>query len=137
MTPAEIRTAADNWLSARWPTVVARQTTYASNHNGRYWQGLVTHSNIPVDAVDTLADLLNNHPTDQNVNWNQAIPGLPTNWPIAIVMDAYDGPDGTGFVGRVFVFITELGKVFTRSQNVGPETWRTEGWHAMPPPPTI
>lgn len=130
-TPSEIRDTADAWLAARWPTILNRQATYASNHNGRYWQGLITHTTIPVDAIDALADQLNNHPTDQNVSWNQAIPGLPVNWPIAIVMDVYDGPDGTGFCGTVYVYITQLSRLFSRSQNVGSETWRTRPWHEI------
>ena len=137
MTPAEIRQAADNWLSARWPTVVNRQNTYASNHNGRYWQGLITHGTIPIDAIESLADRLDEHPTDQSTTWNQAITGLPANWPCALQMHVYDGPDGTGFVGTVWIYVTQLGKLFARCQNVGPETYRTEPWHEiipMPPP---
>lgn len=132
LTPQEIRDAVDTWLAARWPTVVSRETTYASNHNGNYWQGLITHTNIPADDIAALADLLDNHPTDQLVSWNQAIPGLPTQWPMALVMDVYDGPLGKGYCGTIYIYITQLGRLYSRSQNVGPETWRTQSWHALP-----
>ena len=132
-TLQEIKDTADAWLLARWPTIQTRQTNYAGNHGGRYWQGLRTHSVIPTDAIDAPADLLDTHPTDQNESWNDAIPGLPANWPIAFVMNVYNGPQGWGYVAHVFVYVSQLDRTYTRSQNVGSETWRTQGWHEVVP----
>lgn len=132
MTLAEIRDAADTWLAARWPTVQARQTTYASNHSGRYWQGLKSHANFPTDAIASLADNLDSHPTDQAETWNDAISGLPANWPCALVMDVYNGPQGWGYVATVYVYVSQLDRVYSRSQNVGPESERTIPWHEVP-----
>jgi len=130
-TLTEVRDIADAWLAARWPTVQTRQETYASNHNGRYWQGLRSHSSIPIDAIDSFADLLDSHPTDQVSSWNDALPGLPTNWPVLFVMDVYDGPQGMGYVGSVYVYHTNTDRTYSRSRNEGPETWRTVAWHQV------
>lgn len=130
-TLQEIRDTADAWLAARWPTVQNRQALYASNHSGRFWQGLVTHSNFPTDAIESLADRLDDHPTDQPETWNNAINNLPTNWPLALTMDVYNGPQGWGYVASVYVYVSQLDKVFSRSQNVGAEVWRTQAWHEV------
>lgn len=132
-TLAEIRDIADGWLAARWPTVVNRQATYAANHSGRYWQGLRSHSNFPIDAIESLADQLDNHPTDQPETWHDAINNLPVNWPCALVMDVYQGPQGWGYCASVYVYVSQLSRIYSRSQNVGPETWRTRPWHEVLP----
>jgi hypothetical protein len=136
-TLQEIKDIADSWLAARWPTVQSRQATYASNHGGRFFQGLRTHGTFPTDAVAALADLLDSHPTDQAETWNDAIAGLPANWPIALVMDVYNGPEGWGYVGHVFVYVSQLDRIYTRSQNVGSETWRTSPWREVTLNPII
>jgi hypothetical protein len=132
-TLAEIRDGADAWLAARWPTVLNRQAAYAANHGGRYWQGLLTHGTIPIDAVESLADRLNEHPTDQPESWHDAIAGLPVNWPCALVMDVYQGPQGWGYCATVYVYVSQLSRIYSRSQNVGPEQHRTVGWHEVIP----
>lgn len=132
-TLAQIRDAADTWLAARWPTVQARQATYAANHNGRYFQGRITHGLVPVDSVDSAADRLSDHPTDQPESWSNAIAGLPVNWPLALVMDVYRGPEGWGYCATVYVRVSANGKTYTRSQNVGSESWRTKGWTEVVP----
>jgi hypothetical protein len=128
-TLQEVKDTVDAWLAARWPTIQNRQSIYASNHGGRYFQGLRTHSNFPIDAIETTADLLNSHPTDQAETWLDAIPTIPSQWPCAFLMDVYNGPQGWGYVGSVYVYVSQLDRIYTRSQNVGPETHRTVGWH--------
>lgn len=128
-TLQEVKDIVDAWLAARWPTIQNRQAIYASNHNGRYFQGLRTHSNFPIDAIEVTADLLNAHPTDQPETWLDAFPTIPTEWPCAFLMDVYNGPSGWGYVGGVYVYVSQLDRIYTRSQNVGPESWRTVGWH--------
>lgn len=129
MTLLQIRDYVDAWLVARWPTVVARQQNYFAN-KGRYWQGLKTHTIEPsheTNVVERLADRLDQSPTDQFENWRNVFPewdgeGLPA----AFQVDVYDGPDGKGWVLTVWVRIR--GTVYTRAQNVGPQSYRTYGW---------
>lgn len=136
-TLQEVRDTVDAWLAARWPTLQARQDVYASNHGGRYFQGLRTHSNFPVDAIEVTADLLATHPTDQSETWLDAVPSIPTAWPCAFKMDVYNGPSGWGYVGSVYVYVSQLDRIYTRSQNVGSETFRTVGWRELPVVPLI
>jgi hypothetical protein len=130
----QVRTAIDDWLAARWPAVQSRQATYASNHGGAYWQGLV--SCVPAPAHTTNADgsVVPNRfdvkPADMTATWADVMP----EWvgqlaPAAIWMDAYDGPLGTGYVASVRA--TFNGVTWQRSQNVGPETWRTQPWQQV------
>lgn len=46
--------------------------------------------------------------------------------PAAMVIDVYDGPQGKGWQATVFVRV--LGTVYSRTQQVGPETWRNRAW---------
>lgn len=132
-TLAQVRTRVDDWLTARWPTVQNRQDAYFQAHD-RYWQGLRTHAITPnhttASFADSISDLLANHPTDQEDDWldflseieNVAIPAI-------FVMDVYDGPEGQGYVGHVYA--AHNGTVYHRAQNVGPESYRTQGWHEL------
>lgn len=129
MTPAEARTKINNWLTARWPTVVARQDAHFALY-GRYFQGLITHTALPADGEDALPDLLNRAPHYQTETWLvfNALTALPI--PCAVTIDAYHGPQGQGWVATVRGRLN--GITWERSQNVGPETWRTESWHQVP-----
>jgi hypothetical protein len=127
-TLAQIRDAVDARLANLWPAIQTRQATYAANHNGRYWQGLRTHSVNPAEGNTVLPNIGTTCPTDQ--------PGEP--WPLSIrqtpiemaaVIDVYDGPLGVGYQANVFVAV--LGNVYTRTAQVGPETWRTQGWRQL------
>jgi hypothetical protein len=134
-TLAQVRDAVDTWLAGKWPTVQARQTTYFGNH-GRYWQGLVTHLPVPAhtSSVDgsTAPNRLALKPTDIAQSWLDVLPEWLTElMPAAVWIDAYDGPDGKGYVASVKA--THNGNTWMRSQNVGPETWRTIGWHQVVP----
>ena len=132
-TLANVRDRVDNWLvNTVWPVIVTRQETYQATH-GTYWQGLVTHSippdHVTADYADTVPDMLDGQPHDQPVSWTAFIPELNTSLPAAFVIDVYDGPDGQGYVGSVFVRYN--GTLYSRRQNHGPETWRTEAWHVV------
>src|SRR5438046_6085191 len=133
-TLAQARTTVDNWLAARWPTVTGRQQTYYDNHSGHYWQGLVTHTDIPFYNAtgdgDSIGDKLTSTPTDQLYNWNDIFPEFSgTQIPCALWFDVYDGPLGKGYVGNIEVNYS--GIIYTRSQNVGPESGRTDAWHVV------
>lgn len=125
MTAAEIRAAVDTRLANLWATIQTRQETYAGAHNGRYWQGLRTHSITPTDGVTALPDVGTACPTDQlGQPWPLSI--RQTQMEMALRMDVYDGPAGVGY--QATVFVTIVGQTWMRSAQVGPETWRTHGW---------
>lgn len=134
----QIRTKVDNWLANKWPTIVARQQNYFTN-TGRYWQGLRSHAVCPAhtggaDTGDTAPDRLDDQPDDQGAfsAWSNVFPEWVSELlPACIWIDVYDSPQGKGWVGNVEV--TYDGTVYRRSQNVGPESHRTQGWHQVPP----
>lgn len=130
-TLAQIRTAVDTKLAQLWPGVQAKQDAYAAAHDGRYWQGLITASTIPADGTTVTPDVGNATPTDQPDPWPAALVNSPL--PMAIQMDVYDGPLGAGYVATCYVRV--LGNLYVRSQNVGPETWRTAPWTQITPRP--
>lgn len=134
-TLAQVRNAVDARLATLWTgQVIPRQTAYAGNHGGRFWQGLVTFTisalpNNPNDANPTLLEVtpvLNTHPTDQAFTWIDAGINLEATIPMALQMDVYDGPLGKGYVGTVWGKWN--GNLYSRSQQVGPETFRTLPW---------
>jgi hypothetical protein len=130
---AQLRTRVDAWLADKWPTVVARQQNFFANR-GRYWQGLKTHTIDPAHTNstegDSIPDQLNANPTDQFENWSTVFP----EWdgvaiPCAVQCDVYDGPEGKGWVATIWIRFN--GTLYSRSQNVGPESHRTEAWHVV------
>lgn len=123
-TLAQIRTAVDNRLAALWPTIQAKQDNYFATHN-KYWQGLRTHSVIPSEGNTSLPDIGSACPPQQpGQPWPDAV--LNTALEMALWIDVYDGPQGTGYQATVVVSV--LGNLYTRTAQVGPETWRTSGW---------
>lgn len=130
---AQIRTAVDARLTALWSTVTAAQDMYAAGHNGRYWQGLRSASTIPSEGNESLPDIGTRCPTDQiGVPWPAAIRNAVQ--PMAVASDVYDSPLGTGYV--ITVWVRVLGTLYARSQNVGPEQFRTQAWHVVDEVPT-
>lgn len=126
-TLAQIRTKVDNWLTARWPTLVNLQETYFTNH-GRYFQGLITHTTEPADDIDSPPNRLLVKPTDQIEHWGD-FTTLPATMPAALVIDVYNGPHGSGWQATVFVRV--LDNVYMRTQQVGAETWRNSTWRQV------
>jgi len=126
-TPAEIRAAIDARLAQLWPVVQTKEANYLAAH-GHYWQGLRTHRfTLPADGALVTPDIGALTPTDQPDPWPSAITTI--NLEMALVIDVYDGPLGDGYVASVWVMIG--GRVWMRSAQVGPETWRVEGWHEV------
>lgn len=124
-TPQAIRNTVDAKLATLWSAIQTKQDTYAANHNGRFWQGLRTASTHPADGVASLPDIGLRCPTDQLGDpWPAAIRNNPLE--MAIQIDVYDGPLGTGYQATVWVSI--VGRTWTRTAQVGPETWRASGW---------
>lgn len=121
---AQIRTDVDSWLTAHWPAFQAKQATFFGNR-GRYWQGLVTHSAPPADGGLTAPDQAAAKPYYEVASWADQS-WLDPTMEFALACDAYDGPLGQGYVAHCYV--TVAGTTYHRAQNVGPETWRTQGW---------
>jgi hypothetical protein len=120
--------AIDQELVSLWPLVVAKQAQYYGN-NGRFFQGLYTHTTTPTDGNQAEPDRLWAHPTDQGESWlalNIERLGPLQYLPFALWMDAYKAPGGDGFVACVEVVIQ--GRLGRRCQNYGPETQRTHDW---------
>lgn len=131
LTAAQIRQKADDALTPLWNSIRTRQAVYASNHNGRYWQGLRTHTACPADGTEVAPDALTSKPSDIDLNWTQTGLTMPSVLCFTIRVDAYDGPSGRGFTGTAEVTIN--GQVWERTANDGPETWRAHGWRRRDP----
>lgn len=131
-TLAQVRDRVDDWLTARWPTVQARQTAYAAAHNGRYWQGLrcmvAEPNHTTAQFNDATPDRMSSKPTDQAESWMDFLSEINgVAIPAVFIMDAYQAPAGHGYVAHVYA--RHNGTLYHRAQNVGPETFRTQAWH--------
>lgn len=125
LTPAQIRQAVDDRLSQLWTAIQNKEANYAANHGGKFWQGLRTMSFTPADGATALPDIGQTCPTDQpGQPWPNAI--LTTAMEMALQIDVYDGPAGQGY--QATVWVTIAGNTWTRTAQVGPEDWRTQGW---------
>lgn len=127
-TPAQIRQAVDDRLTALWNAIQNKQDNYAANHGGKYWQGLRTHSIDPADGTAVLPSIGTACPTDQpGQPWPNAI--LTTPIEMSLQIDCYDGPQGKGYQATVTVTIS--GNTWIRTAQVGPETYRAHGWRQL------
>ena len=129
----QVRNAIDTYVSNRWAVIIARQETYLTN-NGKYWQGLRTHTITPThtNAIDgsSVCDRLTAHPTDQVTSWFDVFPEWITDLLAgAIKVDCYNGPQGKGWTLQVEA--VHNGTRYRRVVNVGPETNRAYGWQAV------
>lgn len=121
-TLTQIRARCDDFLTSRWAALVAAQEAYFQTH-GRYWQGLATHD-LPPDhttaaALDTVADRLATHPTDQSETWLDFLPALQgVSIPAALAIDVYEATQGHGFVATLYVRFN--GTAHSRTQAIGP-----------------
>ena len=132
-TLAQVRNVVDARLADLWTNqILPKQAVYLAAH-GRYWQGIRTTvltllpNNLTADA--TTAEVTpdtSGHPTDQAETWADANINLGATIPMALEIHAYDGPLGKGFVGMVWARVN--GTTYTRAQQSGPETWRTQAW---------
>lgn len=129
----QVRTFVDTRLADLWTNqIVPRQATYFAN-NGKYWQGilvldLASLPNNPSSGSPTVleaAPVLTRKATD-HPSWQTAAVNLGATIPMALQIDAYDGPQGRGYVAQCWVRWN--GVTYTRAQNSGPEGWRTVAW---------
>lgn len=135
-TLASARLKVDNWLTNTWPTITAKQDTYFAN-NGRYWQGLLscTGTNVIPNFTgasdgDAVQDNLASKPYYQAESIADVFPSLVgVSLPAAFECTQYVGPLGKGYV--VTVWVRFNGTIYRRSQNRGPETWRSADWQQL------
>ena len=132
-TLLQVHSRANTWLTARWPVVQARQEDYLAAH-GHYWQGLKTATVEPKHTTAAFADAKQDRlavkPTDHIEAWLDFLAEIDDlAIPAALICDVYDGPLGHGYVATVIAQYN--GTVYSRSQNVGKETWRTLNWHVI------
>ena len=121
--PAGIETQAN----AAFSELEASMATFQSNYlqaNGRYWQGIKTPQVPPKDGQKKSLEK-NIRPSDQAQDWTAA-PGLSLQYPIAMAVHTYLGPQGHGYVLRGEVVIGQ--DTWFRVKNVGPENYRTHDW---------
>jgi len=121
---ATVKTDGDKVGSDLAAAIVSKQAAYLAA-NGRYFQCLSTHSEIPVDGAKTAP--ATDVKTDASVvsYSEQSIP-LPESTSCAVAIDNYNGPSGKGYVIRLTT--NQSGKIYTKRINVGPETYRTHDW---------
>lgn len=105
--------------------VADRQAAYLAT-NGRYFQGIRTHSPVPADGAGAAPDP-SRKPTDQAESWQDAGFALPAAMPAALAVHVYDGPKGKGYTAILEVLVT--GKRLMRAESFGPEAvHRTHAW---------
>lgn len=130
-----VRNAVDAQLVTLWPAVQAAQAAYFAAHR-RFWQGRRTHlADLIYSALvdgSVAGDQLDGHPTDQNETWLDLFPSLAgLSLKAVLRMDVYESPVGHGYQATLRVLYN--GVIYERSQNVGPETFRTAAWHIVTP----
>ncbi len=100
------------------------QSAYKTSNN-RYWQGVDCVSILPADGNEESSNLAVK-PTDQTETWNDESISLASTLPVRLRVDSYDGPQGLGYV--IVGVVIEDTRIYRRSINVGPETYRTQTW---------
>lgn len=124
----EIRDMIDTRLTALWPHIVARQTTFFANR-GKYFQGVVTPAQLPADGEERAPDLAL-HPHDQAQTWANANFNLGATLPMRLALDTYSGPHAAGWIARVWVRVA--GRTWTRARGVGPHADEyTHSWREV------
>jgi hypothetical protein len=124
-TLQQIKDAVDAKLTAIWPTVVAKQNTYFTNH-GQYFQGLlIPRASVPADgnSVAVSASDLSQTPYYQTDSWGSFIAGLPTTLPMTLQCDQYCSVAGFGW--QVTLTVMVLGNTYQR-------VWDSQGTMTLP-----
>ncbi len=125
----EILGQIDTGIESYKPVIANLQNEYFES-NGKYWQGLFTHSSAPTDENFVTPDRLNEKPTDQNSSW-QDIAGdvMPTEMLSRIRIDTYSSPEGHGYI--IVAEKNINGDDYRRMYNVGPATGRSTDWEKV------
>lgn len=140
-----IRKAVDGWLDTHRLDVAMAESAYY-NTNRQYWQGISTHpapadytgkldTSKPISDADVLAATLAapdlKVPTDQpsSDTWFALFPSVVNKLPVTITIDIYDSPSGPGYTFSLSYCVQNV--CSSRTENVGPEQWRSEGWQTI------
>jgi hypothetical protein len=113
------------------PRLASYQASYVIA-NGRYFQGLWSHSAVPDESASLEPDQLTLRPTDQLEDFAAmwlTVRIAQGRLPLRFRIDVYNGPCGQGYV--ILIEVTRLGQIFTRAINVGCETWRDIPWRRL------
>ena len=121
----QVDTGIENYL----PVITNLQDQYYEA-NGKYWQGLFTHSSAPTDENSVSPDRLNESPTDQNSSWEDISGGvMPAEMLSRIKIDTYSSPEGDGYI--IVAEKNVNGKDYRKMYNVGPATGRSTNWEML------
>lgn len=122
---ADVRAQADAAIAAFLPVFAERQEEYLTRTGGRtYWQGLETHASTPTGGTNA-APTLTRRPHDQAESWADEGYSFPDS-SFSLTVNVYNGPRGHGY--EVVVRFRDVGGVWSRTINVGPETEREQAW---------
>ena len=121
-------TKVNNALADIASRIETREVTYFTNH-GRYWQGILTPSTVPIDGTDTPPNLTL-HPTDQAETWADFAANLTATIPFSIFVFVHNGPDGQGFTMGAIVQLNN-GEVWYRTRGSGFYGYTSGQWLQM------
>ena len=123
----DIDSGFEQWI----PVIKNAQKKYYKD-NGKYWQGLWTHSEAPSGTVEP--DSLEDTPTDQDGSWSDIVSAGEINFPETMIsrlaINVFQNIDGHGYTMVV-------------ERQDGTDTWRksitvqsgkedyTEGWYTL------
>lgn len=127
MSCADAQIAADDaWTTKVQPVLDPYvQDFYAQR--GRWWQGLDSHSTIPLLGATAFPDIGETCPSDQEGwPWPEAI--RATRLPMMIRVNTYLGDRGPGY--EVNLYIDCSTRRWHRAMAFGAEMWRNLDWHA-------
>lgn len=122
--PAELDGVYNSFITNIYPDITAKQSAYYNN-NGKYFQGVYTHSTVPTVGMPSSADRLGSKPTDQFDNWlDFGLLSLNTDYMITINTAA--GPTGQGYTIKLTTKASD-GNTYTYLVGVGAHS-ETRGW---------
>jgi hypothetical protein len=127
MLPTNLQSSIDAMLLSVAPQIATAQALHVSAR-GRCWQGKLTHTAIPADGA-LAAPNVDAKPTDQTTSWRDIGIALPSLMEAALSIEAYLGPQGSGYV--IHAHVISGGVRYRRAIHSGPETWREQNWTAM------
>jgi hypothetical protein len=127
MSCADAQLAAD----AAWETKVKDilmpyAEEFRASHAG-YWQGLDTHTTIPLLGATAFPDVGDACPTDQE-GWPWPLEIRTLRLPMMLRVNCYLGDRGPGY--EVNLFIDCSTRRWHRAMAFGAEMWRNVDWHA-------
>jgi hypothetical protein len=125
MSLASEQAAIDAAVATLVTAINSAQVTYLAA-NGRYWQGLISHSTIPADGGSVAADNLTAQPSDQSEDWNDFLGGsAPGSLPAALYVHTYKKPNGSqGYkIQKLFIYAAAFYSSSVDSGNDSSEAW--------------